>query len=80
MDDSTKLAMIEKMEHKSIWKGMLGKSDELKAMDFNERLKVESSPEEQKSLRRELGRLMAAGFIGESFFEELGRIRRKDKK
>jgi hypothetical protein len=80
MDDSTKLAMIEKMEHKSIWKGVLGKSDELKAMDFHERLKVESSPEEQKSLRRELGRLMAAGFVGESFFEELGRIRRKDKK
>jgi Fe2+ or Zn2+ uptake regulation protein len=59
---------------------MLNKSNELKAMDYYERMKVESSPEEQASLRRELRILEDAGFISDEFHDELRRIRRKDKK
>jgi len=80
LNDTIKLSMIETMKHRDVWKEMLGKSDKLKAADFHERYKTEASPEERKSLNKELGRLMVADFIGEGFFEELGKLRREDQK
>jgi hypothetical protein len=79
-DEADQLRTIERLPNKSLWKGMLNKSNELKAMDYYERMKVESSPEEQASLRRELRILEDAGFISDEFHDELRRIRRKDKK
>jgi len=78
-DESDKLRQIEKLPNKTLWKGMLNKSDELKAMDYYERMKVESSPEEQDSLRKELRILDNAGFVGEKFFKELHRLRRNEE-
>jgi hypothetical protein len=79
-DEADQLRMIERLPNKSLWKGMLNKSNELKAMDYYERMKIESSPEEQASLRRELRILEDAGFISDDFHDELRRIRRKNQK